>query len=142
MVYIGSLSLKLKMTIHLAKKAQIALLFAKKVTVTTKYSDFADVFLKKLANVFSEQTKANKHAIKLKQGNQLSYGLIYSPKLVKFKIPKIYIENNLANGFIKTSKLPISSRILFLCKLNNSLYLYINYWQLNNLTIKIDIHYP
>ena len=40
-----------KMLIHLAQEAQIALLIAKKITVTAEYTDFADVFLKKLAKV-------------------------------------------------------------------------------------------
>ena len=61
-------SLGSKMTIHLARKAQLALLLAEEVTVPTKYSDFADVFLEKSANVLPERTKANKHAIKLEEG--------------------------------------------------------------------------
>ena len=62
-VYVNSL--RLKMTIHLAKKVQIALLLAKKVTILTKYLDFANVFLEKLANIFSEQIVVNKYAIEL-----------------------------------------------------------------------------
>ena len=56
-------SLKSRITIDQARKAQIALLLAKKVTIPTKYSDFADVFLEKSANVFLEQTRVNEHAI-------------------------------------------------------------------------------
>ena len=47
-------SLGSRMTIHLAKEAQLALLLAKEVTMPIKYSDFAYVFLKKLANVLPE----------------------------------------------------------------------------------------
>ena len=64
---VSSLSLWLKITIHLARKIQIALLFVKKVTILTKYLDFANIFLKKLAEVPLEKTEANKHAIKLKK---------------------------------------------------------------------------
>ena len=60
-------SLKLRITIHLARKAQIALLLAKKVTRLAKYSDFADIFSEELGNILLKQTKANKHAIKLKK---------------------------------------------------------------------------
>ena len=49
MVYISFLGSK--MTIHPAKKAYMALLLAKKVTIPAKYSDFANMFLEKLANV-------------------------------------------------------------------------------------------
>ena len=58
-VYVNSLSLGSKMTIHLAGKAQIALLLAKKVTVLAKYLDFADVFLKESAEVLPEYTGIN-----------------------------------------------------------------------------------
>ena len=39
---------------------------AKKVIVPAEYLDSADVFLKESANILQEQTRANKHAIKLK----------------------------------------------------------------------------
>ena len=116
-----------KMMIHLAKKVQIALLLDKKVTVLAEYSDFANIFLEKLANVFLEQTGANEHSIKLKQSKQSFYKPIYSLGLVKLELLKTYINTNLANSFIKTSKPPAGALILFVCKLNNSFCLCINY---------------
>ena len=50
-VHVSFLSLKFKIIINSARKVQIALLLAKKVTVTTKYLDSADIFLKKSANI-------------------------------------------------------------------------------------------
>ena len=73
-VHASHLSLRLKMTIHLIRKAQIALLLAKKIIVPAKYSDFADIFLQESSNVLLEQTGANKHAIKLEKDKQSSYG--------------------------------------------------------------------
>ena len=67
-VHVSILSLGSKMTIYPAGKAQTASLLAKKVTVPAKYSDFADVFSKKLAKMLPERTKINKHAIKLEDG--------------------------------------------------------------------------
>ena len=67
-----------EMTIHLARKAQIALLLAKKVTVSTKYTDFVDVFSKESAKVLPERTGINEHAIQLGEGKQPPYGPIYS----------------------------------------------------------------
>ena len=112
------------------------MLLAKKVTVPTKYLDFADVFLKKSANVFPERTKANEHAIKLEEGKQPSYRPIYSLGLVELETLKTYIETKLANGFIWTLKSPASALILFVCKANGNLCLYVNYRGFNNLTIK------
>ena len=56
------------MTIYLAKEAQIVLLLAKKVILPAKYSDYANVFSEKLANLLLNQTGGNEHAIKLEQG--------------------------------------------------------------------------
>ena len=55
------------MIIYLVSKIQIALLLTKKITILEKYSDFANLFLKKSAKVLSECTKINKHAIKFEK---------------------------------------------------------------------------
>ena len=65
MVHVSSL--RLKMIIYPARKAQMALLLAKKIIVLAKCFDFANVFLKKSANVLPEQTGINKHAIKFEK---------------------------------------------------------------------------
>ena len=57
----------LKMTIHLARKAQIALFILKKITVPAKYSDFANIFSKELAKMFSKYTGIKKYTIKLEK---------------------------------------------------------------------------
>ena len=125
-----------RITIHLAKKAQIALLLAEKVIFPAKHSDFADVFLEESANIVSERIGVNKYAIELKKGKQLPYRPIYSLKLVELKLLKTYIKINLANCFIRASKLAAGALILFVRKPNGSFCLCVNYWELNNLTIK------
>ena len=47
-------SLRSRITIHPARKAWLPLLLAKKVTVSAKYLDFADIFLEKSANILLE----------------------------------------------------------------------------------------
>ena len=64
------------------------------------------------------------------------YGFIYSLNLVKLETLKIYIKNNLANGFIRSSKFLVKTSIFFDKKLGKSLRLCIDYQGLNNLTIK------
>ena len=93
-------SLGLRMTIHPAREAQLASLLTEEVTVPVEYSDFADVFSEKSANVLPEQTGANEHAIELKKGKQPPYGPIYSLGPVEFKTLKTYIKTNLSNSFI------------------------------------------
>ena len=118
------------------------MLLAKEVTVPTEYLDFADIFLEKSANVFPEQIKANEHAITLEKGKQPPYGAIYSLGLVTLKTLKTYIETNLANSFIRASKSPASTPILFVHKPDDSFCLYVNYRGLNNLTIKNQYPLP
>ena len=67
---------------------------------------------------------------------QLLYGFIYSLGAMELKTLKTYIEKNLANGFIRSSKSSAGAPILFDKKLDRSLRLHIDYWSLNNLTIK------
>ena len=62
-------SLELRITIYLARKAQMAFLLAEKVIVPAKYLDVADVFSKKSANILAKQTRVNEHVIKLEDGN-------------------------------------------------------------------------
>ena len=112
------------------------MLVAKKVLIPTKYSDFSDVFLQEKASILPEVTELNQHAIKLQEDQQLLYRPIYSLGLVELGTLKTYIETNLTNGFIWPSKLPVDAPILFVGKLEGSLHLYVNYWGLNNLTIK------
>ena len=50
-VHVSFLSLRSKMTIYLARKVRIVLLLVKKVIVSAKYLDFADVFLEESTNI-------------------------------------------------------------------------------------------
>ena len=83
-----------------------------------------------------EHTGINDHAIKLEDSKQPPYKQIYSLGLVELKTLKTYIETNLANGFIQPLKSPAGAPILFVYKPNGSLRLYVDYQDLNNLTIK------
>ena len=126
----------LTMAIHPARKAQIALRVAEKVQIPTKYSDFLDVFLEEKALILPKATELNQYAIELQDGQQPLYRPIYNLSLMEPKILKLYIETNLANGFIRPLKSPASALILFVGKPDGSLCPYVNYRGLNNLTIK------
>ena len=79
--------------------------------------------------MLSDQIGANKYTIKLEKDKQPLYRPIYSLRPVKLKTFKTYVKTNLANGFIKASKSPISTLILFVCKFDDSIYLCVNYWK-------------
>ena len=98
-VHISFLSLRSKITIHLAWENQIALLLAKEITILVKYADFANIFLKKSIKILQKRTNINKHAIKLVDAKQPFYKFIYSLGLIELKILKTYIKINLVNVF-------------------------------------------
>ena len=78
----------------------------------------------------------NKYTIDLEYYKQLLYKPIYSLKHIELKTFKTYINIYLANNFMQLSNYPIVASIIFIKKSNSSIYLYINYQNLNNLTIK------
>lgn len=77
---------------------------------------FSDFVIKSL-----EHFKINNHPINLEKDKQLSYKPIYNLKLLKFKIPKIYIKIKFASNFIRLLKLVVNALILFDFKKDNSL---------------------
>ena len=78
----------------------------------------------------------NKYAIELIEGKQSPYKPIYALSPMELEILKTYIETHLKTGFIRPSKSPASTPILFDNKPNDSFFLYVDYQDLNNLTIK------
>ena len=130
------------MPVHSKKQAQIkaqvgALLFNEASTeVPAEYSDYSDIFSAEYAAELLENTRMNEYAIKLEEGKQPPFGPIYSLGPVKLETLKTYIETNLANSFIRPSKSSAGASILFDRKPDESLHLCMDYWGLNNLTIK------
>ena len=78
----------------------------------------------------------NEHAIKLEEGKQPSFGPIYNLRPVELEILKTYIKTNLANGFIRPFKSLVKAPILFDKKSDRNFCLCVDYWDLNNPTIK------
>ena len=103
------------------RRPQIAGLIAKKAPtkVSAKYSEFADIFSPDLLPKLSKHTGINNYAIELVNSWQPPYGSIYSQEPVELGTLKAYIETNLANKFIKPSKSPAGTPILFDQKLNS-----------------------
>ena len=124
--------------VHPFWETQISSLIAEvaPTEVPAKYSDFADVFSPDLATKLPGHTEFNTHTIDLEESKQPPYGPIYSLGPVELETLKTYIETNLANGFIRPSKSPAGAPILFDKKPNGSLRLCVDYWGLNNITIK------
>ena len=136
-IHIATLSLNSGDEMHPSNKAQIAHLKVDKsfIEVSSKYADFADVFLPKLAAELPEH-RINNYVIKLIDDWQPPYSLINSLGPVKLETLKDYMKNNLANSFIRPFKSPAKAFIFFDKKPDGRLRLYIDYQDLKNLTMK------
>lgn len=86
--------------VHSSWEALIVGLKVEEVIVSTKYSDFANVFFFDSAAKLPKHFGINNHLIDLKKGKKPPYMPIYSLEPVDLKTLKIYIETNLASGFI------------------------------------------
>ena len=106
------------------------------IKIPSKYADFANVFLLKLVINLFKHIRINNHAIELVDDQQLPSDPIYSLGPVELEILKIYIKNNLTNGFIRLSKSFTRASIFFDKKSDRSLRLRVNYQGFNNLIIK------
>ena len=135
-VNVAALAEPTTIPIHPSCQAQVATLTSEKTGIPAEYSDFSDVFSSDSATELPEHTEINDQPIDLLDNKQTLYGPIYSLELVELARLKTYIKANLANGFIRPSKSPASTRILFVLKKDSSLHLCINYRGLNNPTIK------
>lgn len=95
-----------------------------------------DIFLFNLVIELPKNTCINTYAIELIKDKQLLYSLIYTLSLVELETLKTYIKTYLETEFIRSSKSPVNMFIFFDKKPNGSFRLCVDYWGLNNLTIK------
>ena len=134
----GLEALLARMMIHFLQQASIAALKQNEALtkVSSKYLDYANIFSFDLTMELPENISINYHTIKLQKVKQPLYGLIYSLRPMKLKILKTYIKTYFKTGFFYPFKSPTGAPILFDKKLNGRLWLCINYWDFNDLTIK------
>ena len=118
-----------EMPVHSKKQAQVrVLLFDKAPTeVPAENSDYSDIFSAENAAELPENTRINKHAIKLEEDKQPSFGPIYNLRLVELETIKTYIKINLANSFSKPFESLVGIPIFFNKKPDRSLHLCIDY---------------
>ena len=84
----------------LLKKPKLKFYYLSKFLILIKYFNYSNIFLVKNIAKFLKYIKIMNFIIKLKKSNQLFFDPIYSLKLLKLKILKIYIKINFINNFI------------------------------------------
>jgi len=99
------------------------------------YSDYSDLFSKEAANILPKHQPWD-HVIPIEEGKQPPWGPIYGLNAIELEALRVYIEENVAKGFIRPSSSPAGAPILFVKKKDGSLRLCVDYRGLNNMTIK------
>ena len=103
--------------------------------VPTAYHDYLDVFSKSKGTTLPPR-RSYDHKIDLEDGTTPPFGPIYSLSEVEQLALRQFIDENLANHFIRPSLSPSGAPILFIKKKDGSLRLAVDYRGLNRITKK------
>ncbi|SNX86123.1 related to retrotransposon nucleocapsid protein [Melanopsichium pennsylvanicum] len=103
--------------------------------VPEPYQDLAEVFNKVEADKLPHRTKHDLK-IELESGAKPPQGPLYLKGPKEMEELRKYLDENLAKGFIRPSKSPARSPVLFVPKKDGSLRLCVDYRGLNEITIK------
>ena len=101
----------------------------------TEYHDFFDIFSWADSDILPPHHPYD-HKILLIEEKTPPWGSLYSMSQDEIKVLKKYPEKNLSKEFIRVGSSPAASLVLFTCKPEGGLRFFVNYRQLNAITIK------
>jgi transposase InsO family protein len=104
------------------------------VSLPTEYQEFADIFDKEKASRLPEHRPYD-CPIDLVEGKQPPFGPIYSLSPSELETLRQYIDENLANGFIRHSRSPAGAPVFFVSKKDGALRMVVDYRGLNKITV-------
>ena len=99
------------------------------------YRSFHRTFSKQGADTLAPHRPCD-HTIDLEKGTVPPFGPLYPMSGPELAALREYIDENLAKGFIRPSKSPAASPVIFVKKKDASLRLCVDYRKLNDITIK------
>ncbi len=111
------------------------------IDIPTCYASFSDVFCPKKAPQLPPHRPWD-CVIDLLSGEPVPKGKIYPLSLPEQKAMEEYIEEALIQGYIRPSTSPAASSFFFVAKKDGGLRPCIDYWALNNITIKFRYPLP
>lgn len=100
-----------------------------------EYHEFLDVFSKKEADKLPPH-RSYDHTIQLKEGSEPPFGPLYDMSRDELLVLREYLEEHLGKGFIRSSRSPAASPVLFVRKPGGGLRFCVDYRALNALTVK------
>lgn len=104
-------------------------------TIPQEFQEYQDVFDKTAADTLPNRRPFD-HQIPLFEGTMPPHGPIYPLSPTELKTLREYLDEHLANGFIRPSQSPAAAPILFVKKKDGSLRLCVDYRGLNKITVK------
>jgi len=118
-----------------AKSSNSSDILADLSAIPEEYHEFADVFNKKKADTLPPHRPYDLN-IETEEGATPPPGRMYSLSPTELEALRVFIEENVRNGFIRPSNSPHGAPILFVKKKDGSLRLCVDYRGLNRLTKK------
>jgi len=104
-------------------------------SIPEEYHEYADVFSKSKAETFAPHRPYDLQ-IDLEKDSHPLVGTIYSLSKFKQETLKEFIDENLTNGFIRSTSSPHGAPVLFVKKKDGSLWLCVDFRRLNRITKK------
>jgi len=110
-------------------------------SIPEEYHEYADVFSKSKAETLAPHCPYNLR-IDLEKDSHPLVGTIYSLSKFKQETLKKFIDENLTNGFIRSTSLPHRAPVLFVKKKDGSFWLCVDFRGLNRITKKDQYPLP
>ena len=120
-------TVKPSLTVHI-QSASTALSLLK------KYAEYENVFSVENADILLSH-KVTDHTIDLNERESL-YDSLYNLFNTELEVLRTYLNDVLVKGWIQCSVSSAETSVLFVLKKNEELHLCVNYWDLNQITIK------
>ena len=112
------------------------------IKIPEKYQDFQKLFKLKKDENFLPLHQLWDHKIKLEESKQPGKHAIYLLSDFKLETFRKYLNKYLRCGLIQESQLPARYLVLFALKPGKRLRICVDYWQLNNITVKNNYSIP
>ena len=118
------------------KQINLATIKLMNSTLSEEYRDFMKLFVNKTLEETLSAHQSWDHEILIVKDKISEKTSIYSLSSEKLEALHTYLNENLKKEFIRESQSSADYLILFILKKNKILWLCVNYWGLNNITVK------
>ena len=107
---------------------------AVKIQLLKEYKDYTDVFSEEKTDKMPDFVHIE-HLIFIKKDKDVSFKSIYLLSVNELCVLHNYLDLSFVKGWIQYSESSADAPILFVLKKDGGLYLYVNYWGLNQITV-------